>query len=173
MGGLALSVQPRNAILRIGEHGINLCLLGRGCKKKKKKKTQDASKGHLIHIAVSLSLPLFLIHTDPWRLILGDSYTRPSHTPSLSPPHTHTPPSEPLSVHLHSRPVDKPRITMWSRLLKAHGQLFFFLHHYLPVQDFASSSRYRCPVEINQKQLMWVELCYLWDSVGIQTSSNK
>ncbi len=91
-------------------------------------KTRDASKGHLIHIAkslslslsLSLSIPPFLIHTGPLRLILGDSYTRPSHTFSLP----HTPPSEPLSVHLHSRPVDKPRITMWSCLLKAHRQHF-------------------------------------------------
>ena len=89
MGGLALSVQPRNAILRTGEHGINLCLLGRAVKRKKKQKNaRDASRGHLIHIAVSLSPSLFLIHTDPWRLILGDSYTCPSHTFSLSPTHT-------------------------------------------------------------------------------------
>lgn len=81
-------------------------------------KTRDASKGHLSHIAVSLSL--FLIHTGPWRLILGDSYTCPTHTFSLP----HKPPSEPLSIHLHSRLVDKPRITMWSRLLKAHRHLF-------------------------------------------------
>lgn len=81
-------------------------------------KTRDASKVHLSHIAVSLSL--FLIHTGPWRLILGDSYTCPTHTFSLP----HKPPSEPLSIHLHSRLVDKPRITMWSRLLKAHRHLF-------------------------------------------------
>lgn len=92
-------------------------------------KTWNASRGHLIHTAVLLSL--FLIHTAPWRLILGDSYTRPTHTFSLP----HTTPSEPLSVHLHSQLVDKPRITMRSRLLKAHRH--FFLH--LSVQDYVST----------------------------------
>lgn len=83
-------------------------------------KTRDASKGHLIHIAVSLSFPLFPIHTGPWRRMLGDSYTNPSHPFSCS----HTPPSEPLSVHLHGRSVDNPRITMCSCLLNLHRQLF-------------------------------------------------
>lgn len=89
-------------------------------------KTQDAAKGHLTHSAVSLAP--FLIHSGPWRLILGDSYTCPTHTFSLP----HKPPSEPLSIHLHSRLVDKPRITMWSCLLKAHRHLFPL--HYLSVQ---------------------------------------
>lgn len=101
-------------------------------------KRRDASKGHLIHIAESLSLilTLFLIHNGPWRLILGDSYTRPSHTFSLP----HTPPSEPLSVHLHSQLVDKPRITMWSCFLKAHRQC---LHHHLSAQDSTTAFIYR------------------------------
>lgn len=77
-------------------------------------KTWAGPKGRLIHIAVS-----FLIHTGAQRLLLGDSYAHPSHSFS----HLHTPPPELLSVHLHSQLVDKPRITMWSRLLKAHGHL--------------------------------------------------
>lgn len=64
-------------------------------------------------------LVYFLIPTGPWRLILGDSYAHPSHTVS----HLHTPPPELLSVHLHNQLVDKPRITMWSCLLKAHEHL--------------------------------------------------
>lgn len=88
------------------------------------RKTWDGPKGRFIHIAVS-----FLIHSGAQRLILGDSYAHPSHSFS----HLHTPPPELLSVHLHSQLVDKPRITMWSCLLKAHG-------HLLALSGFYSSS---------------------------------
>lgn len=113
-------------------------------------KSRDASKGHLFHIA-SLSLPLFLIHTSPMRLILGDSYTHPSHTFSLP----HTTPSEPLSVHLHSRPVDKPRITMWSRLLKEHRQPFTSLSSSSGLYNMYVSLTMRMMGRINKKPPLW------------------
>lgn len=97
MGGLALSVQPRNAILRTGEHGINLCLLGRAVKKKTQKKTtRDASKGHLIHIAVSLSPSLSNPYWSPETHIRRLLHMPLPHLLSL--PHTHHPQNHYLST---------------------------------------------------------------------------
>lgn len=108
MGSLALSIQPTTPFRRTG--GKQDQSLPCTCCK-----TRDAfqrtSCPHLslsLSVSLSLSFAPSLIHTGPWRHILGDSYTCPSHTFSLP----HTPSSPPLSVHLHSQLVDKPRITM-------------------------------------------------------------
>ena len=115
MGSLALSFQSAVPFWARGEHRINLCLLGRAVKHEMHPK-DILSTSESLSLSLSLS---FSLYTGPWRLVLGDSYTYPSHTFS----HPHKPPSEPLSVHLHSRLVDKPRITMWYCLLKAHRWL--------------------------------------------------